>query len=79
VPDVAMAIAAFLCCNEAVHGLSSDDFIAPYHWVIMGVVSLVYYHPQIQKATHDRFLFLGRTARLRAGESSTANLQTGKV
>ncbi|MFM2133569.1 MAG: hypothetical protein RL156_850 [Bacteroidota bacterium] len=78
-PDVAMAIAAFLCCNEAVHGLSSDDFIAPYHWAIMGIVSLLYYHPQIQKATNDRFLFLGRSAGLQSCNASTANLQNGKV
>lgn len=45
--DMALAIAAFLCCNEAVHGLSSDDLILQYHWVVMGVVSLVYYHPSI--------------------------------
>jgi O-antigen ligase len=43
--DIVLAIAAFLCCNEAVHGLSSDDLILQYHWVVMGVVSLVYYHP----------------------------------
>jgi hypothetical protein len=78
VADVAMAIAAFLCCNEAVHGLSSDDFIMPYHWIVMGLVTLVYYHPGIRKDTNDQFLFFGMPARLGTHHSTIAQVQSGK-
>ncbi|MFM8438685.1 MAG: O-antigen ligase family protein, partial [Candidatus Kapaibacterium sp.] len=59
--DIALSVAAFLCCNEAVHGLSSDDLILQYHWVVMGVASLVYYHPRLRAAQGVPVMTLGFT------------------
>ncbi len=74
--DIVLAIAAFLCCNEAVHGLSSDDLILQYHWVVMGVVSLVYYHPRLNVVRGTSVVVLAfrpsaRVSLFEAGKSLT--------
>ena len=74
--DVVLAVVTFLGLNQAVHGLSSDDLIYQYHWAILGVVHLVYYHP-VFRATRPESsiavaLTCGLTAPFRLGAAGTS-------
>ncbi len=46
-----IAVAPFIASNQLVYGLSSDNLIVSYSWVLIGIVCSVLYHPDLHQHT----------------------------